>query len=205
MISINSVIDLVPVVFQELFKELEVKSALKASLISSGTEILQLSEREHTSTQSASSRAPRLASQSEDNATSSVRDDPSDALAPESTHSDARNEGDAIVQDEPTVERPLFETSSSSDVPLDGNASRNMSDDATTRRSVDVVQVMALSPVLLSLKDHLTEMEHSWVELHADITAAQQTLHQVKKKQKTRCFPPAYPKRTHSLTRPLRF
>ncbi|KAB5582142.1 hypothetical protein PHYPO_G00183770 [Pangasianodon hypophthalmus] len=179
--------------FIELCKELEVKSALKASVISAGTEILHINEREHTNTHTPSTGSTHHNSQSEENATckdiSSVKDDPSledkeedssinKALTPESTHSDICNEGDDNVQDESLVERTLFEASSSSDIPPDGNASTKMSEDATTSSGTDVVQVIALSPVLLSLKDHLTEVEHSWVELDADITAVQQKLHQ---------------------------
>lgn len=160
-------------------------------MISTGTEILELNEREHTNTHSPSSRATHQ-SQSGENAIcgdiSSVKDDPSakdkdedfsndEALTPDSTHSDVCNGGDANVQDESLVERSLFGASSSSDVPSEKNAS-----------NADVVQVMALSPALLSLKDHLTEVEHSWVELHANVAAVQQTLHQVKKKKDTVLF-----------------
>lgn len=154
-------------------------------MISAGTEILELSEREHTYTRSPSSRATHHNSRSGENAAcgdiSPIKDDPNaehkdedssndEALTPDSTHSDICHGGDANVQDESLVERSLFEASSSSDVPLERNASKT-----------DVIQVMALSPALLFLKDHLTEMEHRWVELHADVTAVQQTLHQVKK------------------------
>lgn len=175
--------------FQELCKELDVKSALKASVVCSGTEILQLSKTEHTDAHSLSSTS------TEDGATcidvSSARDDPSaedkeedsskdKALTPESMHSDIPNEEDAKVQDESPVERSPFEAGSSSDVPLGENASMKMSEDATISSSTDVVHAMKLSSALLSLKDHLTEVEQSWMELHTDIPAVQQMLHQVK-------------------------
>ncbi|MCJ8731019.1 hypothetical protein PDJAM_G00191190 [Pangasius djambal] len=180
--------------FTELCKELEVKSALKASVISAGTEILYINEREHTNTHTPSTSSTHHNSQSEEDATckdiSSVKDDhgvedkdedsSSDkALTAESTRSDnVWNRGDANVQDESLVERSLFEASSSSDVPPDGNASTKISEDATTSGSTDVVRVIVLSPVLLYLKDHLSEVEHKWVELHTDITAVQQKLQQ---------------------------
>lgn len=182
--------------FQELCKELEVKSALKSSVICSGTEILQLSEREHTNTHSPSRRSAHYNSQSEYNATSdatsSIKDDPSaeakeedslkyKALTSESMQSGVYDEGDANFQDESPDEWSLFKSSSSFNVTLDGNAYTKMSKDATMSSCTDVLQVMELSPVLLSLKDHLTEVEHSWVELHSDITEVQQLLHQVKK------------------------
>lgn len=170
-------------------------------MISSCTEILQLTEREHTNTHSPSSSSPHHTTMSNENATcgdiSSTTDDPSDeyetedssndeALAHESTYSEVCNDGDTNVQDQSTVKRSLFESSSSSNVPLDGNASSKISEGVMTRSSTAVVQMMELSPVLLSLKDHLTEVEHSWVELHADVTAAQQMLHQVRKDNFTR-------------------
>lgn len=165
-------------------------------MITSCTEILQFSERQHTNTLSPSSRSPHHISKSDENATfadiSSTKDDPSaeyetedslndEAFTHESTYSEVCNDGDTNVQDKSSIKRSPLESSSSSGIPLDGNVSRRISENATSRGSIAVVQVMELSPVLLSLKDHLTEVEHSWVELHADITAAQQMLHQVKK------------------------
>lgn len=185
---------------------MEVKSALKASVISASTEILVLSEREHADTHMPSSGSTHHNSQSEEKATrgdaSSVKDDPgaevkeedssnNEALPPESTRSDVWNGGDANVQDESPDE--MFEASSSSDVPPNGNASAETSEDAS-----NVVQVTALPPVLLALKDHLTEVENSWVELHADIAAVQQKLHQVKKKN-TSVFCRMSPSKRHNM------
>lgn len=154
------------------------KSALKASVVCSGTEILQLSKTELTNAHSLSSTSTcrDVSSARDDPSAEDKEEDPSKdkALTPESRHSDIPNEEDAKVQDESP------EAGSSSDVPLGENASMKVSEDATISSSSDVVHVMKLSSVLLSLKDHLTEVEQSWVELHTDIPAVQQLLHQVK-------------------------
>lgn len=143
-----------------------------------------MNEREDANTHSQSSGFTRYSSQSEatcrgiystkDESIAEEGSSNDEALtSPKITHSGESHGGDAHLQDS------TFKPSSSSDVPLGGKASKKMSEDATVNGSTGVVQVMELSPVLLSVKDHLTEVERSWVELHDDFTAVQHKLHQV--------------------------
>ncbi|TSV02079.1 Nesprin-2 [Bagarius yarrelli] len=163
--------------FIELCKELEVKSSLKSSVISSGSEILQLNESELIDIHPQFSRSTHHSQGFEGNSThgdiSSVKDDSgAENIKGDSTNNESLESTrcqDLCYRGEDT------NVQNESPVSPDKNASMKMSGNVMT----DVVQVMELPPVLFSLKNHLTEVEHGWVELHADISAVQQKLQQV--------------------------
>lgn len=167
------------------------KSALKASVISSGSLILLLNEREQnieTQKISRTTCAPRTSTPSGNTTTSE-----------DLQSSESSNRTSIVLDNNPEV-------SSSVDVtlPSETNASsiqnifseENLStmeesDGKITNESVifeeptssvfdlSVKQEMVLSPVILTLQSQLSQVEQDWVEIQTTIPALQQGLHQV--------------------------
>ncbi|KAK7140539.1 hypothetical protein R3I94_012967 [Phoxinus phoxinus] len=158
--------------FIEFIKELEVKSALKASVISSGSLILFLSEREHiieTQKISRSSSAPRTSTPSgnttisedlEPSETSNLTSDDPEDFPSETNVSSIQNIPEETLSTTESVEGVLSEEPTSSALDL------------------SVKQEMVLSPVLLTLQSRLSQVEQDWVEIQTHIPTVQQRLHQ---------------------------
>jgi len=164
---------------QEFIKELEVKSALKASVISSGSLILFLSEREHiikTQKISRSSSAPRTSTPS---GNTTISED----LEPSETGNLTSNDPEDFPSEtnfssiQNTSEETLSTTERS-----DANITNEgvIAEEATSSAlDLSVKQEMVLSPVLLTLQSQLSQVEQDWVEIQTHIPAVQQRLHQV--------------------------
>lgn len=169
---------------QEFNKELEVKSALKASVISSGSLILLLSEREHiikTQKISRSSSAPRTSTPS-GNTTIPEDQEPSETsnLNPEDSSS-----VDVIFPSETNVSsiqnissEETLSTTERSDANIT-NEGVISEDPMSSALDLSVKQEMVLSPVLLALQSQLSQVEQDWVEIQTHIPTVQQRLHQV--------------------------
>ncbi|XP_067242791.1 nesprin-2 isoform X14 [Chanodichthys erythropterus] len=169
--------------FIEFNKELEVKSALKASVISSGSLILLLSEREHiikTQKISRSSSAPRTSTPS-GNTTIPEDPEPSETsnLNPEDSSS-----VDVIFPSETNVSsiqnissEETLSTTERSDANIT-NEGVISEDPVSSALDLSVKQEMALSPVLLALQSQLSQVEQDWVEIQTHIPTVQQRLHQ---------------------------
>uniref|UniRef100_A0A671L7J1 KASH domain-containing protein n=1 Tax=Sinocyclocheilus anshuiensis TaxID=1608454 RepID=A0A671L7J1_9TELE len=138
--------------FTEFVKELEVKSALKASVISSGSLILLLGEREqnietqtYKPSETSNCTSVDITLPSETNV-SSIQNISSEETLSITEGSDANITNEGAVFEEPTAS--AFDLS--------------------------VKQEMVLSPVLLTLQSQLSQVEQDWVEIQTLIPAIQQ-------------------------------
>lgn len=164
---------------QEFIKELEVKSALKASVISSGSLILLLSEREHiTKTQkiSRSSSAPRTSTPS---GNTTISED----LHPSETSNLTSNDpedfpSETSVSSIQNISEETLSTTERSDANIT-NEGVISEEPTSSALDLSVKQEMVLSPVLLTLQSQLSQVEQDWVEIQAHIPTVQQRLHQV--------------------------
>lgn len=163
---------------QEFNKELEVKSALKASVISSGSLILLLSEREHiikTQKISRSSSAPRTSTPS-GNTTIPEDLEPSETSNLTSNNPEDSSSVDVIFPNISSEE--TLSTTERSDANITNEFV--ISEEPTSAAlDLSVKQEMVLSPVLLTLQSQLSQVEQDWVEIQTHIPAVQQRLHQV--------------------------
>ncbi|XP_073690696.1 nesprin-2-like [Garra rufa] len=174
--------------FTEFMKELEVKSSLKASVISSGSLILLLSERkQNTETQkiSRTTGAPRTTSgdtatsvdlqpSQTSNCTSAVLDNnPED-----SSIIDVTLPSEASVSSIQTIaSEETLSTTEGSDGKIT-NEGVAFEKPTSSAFDISVKQEMVLSPVLLTLQSQLSQVEQDWVEIQTHIPAVQQGLHQ---------------------------
>lgn len=171
---------------QEFCKELEVKTSLKASVISSGSLILLLGEREqNTETQKISkiTNPPRTSTPA-GNTTTSEDLQPSEGgssvildsnpeesssvdltFTPETTASSIQNIPEGTLS---TTERSESNEGVVSEEPT------------SPALDLSVKQEMVLSPVLLTLQFQLSQLEQDWVEMQTRIPSVQQGLHLVR-------------------------
>lgn len=168
---------------QEFNKELEVKSALKASVISSGSLILLLSEREHiikTQKISRSSSAPRTSTPSE-NTTIPENLEPSETSILTSNNPEDSSSVDVIFPSF-SIQNISSEESLSTTERSDANITNEgviSEEPVSSALDLSVKQEMVLSPVLLALQSQLSQVEQDWVEIQTHIPTVQQKLHQV--------------------------
>lgn len=155
------------------------KSALKASVISSGSLILLLSEREHiikTQKISKSSSAPRTSTPS---GNTTISED----LEPSETGNLTSNDpedfpSETNVSSVQNISEETLSTTERSDANITNEGV--ISEEPTpSPLDLSVKQEMVLSPVLLTLQSQLSQVEQDWVEMQAHIPTIQQTLHQV--------------------------
>ncbi len=138
-------------------KELEVKSALKASVISSGSLIMLLNEREQNIEIQKINR----------------------------TTSDPRTSGNVTLPSETNVssfQNIFSEETLSTTEGSDGKITNDgviFEESTSSVFDLSVKQEMVLSPVLLTLQSQLSQVEQDWVEIQTTIPAIQQGLHQV--------------------------
>lgn len=155
------------------------KSALKASVISSGSLILLLSEREHiikTQKISKSSSAPRTSTPS---GNTTISED----LEPSETGNLTSNDpedfpSETNVSSVQNISEETLSTTERSDANIT-NEGVISKEPTPSPLDLSVKHEMVLSPVLLTLQSQLSQVEQDWVEMQAHIPTIQQTLHQV--------------------------
>lgn len=155
------------------------KSALKASVISSGSLILLLSEREHiikTQKISKSSSAPRTSTPS---GNTTISEDLEPSETGNLTSNDPEDFPSEInVSSVQNISEETLSTTERSDANITNEGV--ISEEPTpSPLDLSVKQEMVLSPVLLTLQSQLSQVEQDWVEMQAHIPTIQQTLHQV--------------------------
>lgn len=157
-------------------KELEVKSALKASVISSGSLILLLSERE-TQKISRTTSAPRTSTPS-GNTTTSEGLQPSETSNCTSVDTTLPSETNvSSIQNISSEETLSITEGSDANIINEGAV---FEEPTASAFELSVKQEMVLSPVLLTLHSQLSQVEQDWVEIQTLIPAVQQGLHQVR-------------------------
>lgn len=173
---------------QEFIKELEVKSALKASVISSGSLILLLSEKEHISkTQkiSRSSSAPRTSTPSGNTTIQQDQELSETSNLISNNPEDLSSSVGVIFPSETSVSSiqniSSEETLSTTEKSDASTTNEGAISEEPTSSALDcsVKQEMVLSPVLLTLQSQLSQVEQDWVEIQTHIPDIQQRLHQV--------------------------
>ncbi|KTF78168.1 hypothetical protein cypCar_00022230 [Cyprinus carpio] len=177
-------------VYQGFMKELEVKSALKASVISSGSFILLLNEREQnieTQKISRTTSAPRTSTPSR-NTTTSEDLQPSETSNRTSVVLDNNPEDSSSVDvtlpsqtNVSSIQNIFSEENLSTTEESDGkitNESVIFEEPTSSVFDLSVKQEMVLSPVLLTLQSQLSQVEQDWVEIQKHIPVVQQELHQ---------------------------
>ncbi len=172
---------------QEFMKELEVKSALKASVISSGSLIMLLNEREQnieTQKINRTTSAPRTSG----NTTASEDLQPSETSNRTSVVLDNNPEDSSVDVTLPSetnvssIQNIFSEETLSTMEGSDGKITNDgviFEEPTSSVFDLSVKQEMVLSPVLLTLQSQLSQVEQDWVEIEATIPAIQQGLHQV--------------------------
>lgn len=152
------------------------KSALKASMISSGSLILLLSEREHiikTQKISKSSSDPRTSTPS-GNTTVSKDLEPS-----ETSNLTSNDPEDFPSETNVSSVQNISEETLSTTERSDANITIISEEPTPSALGLSIKQEMVLSPVLLTLQSQLSQVEQDWVEIQAHIPTVQQRLHQV--------------------------
>ncbi len=172
---------------QEFMKELEVKSALKASVISSGSLILLLNEREQnieTQKINRTTSAPRTSG----NTTTSEDLQPSETSNRTSVVLDNNPEDSSVdvtllsETNVSSIQNIFSEETLSTMEGSDGKITNDgviFEEPTSSVFDLSVKQEMVLSPVLLTLQSQLSQVEQDWVEIQTTIPAIQQRLHQV--------------------------
>ncbi len=169
---------------QEFMKELEVKSALKSSVISSGSLILLLNEREQnieTQKINRTTSAPRTSG----NTTTSEDLQPSETSNRTSVVLDNNPEDSSVdvtlpsETNDSSIQNIFSEETLSTMEGSDGKITNIFEETTSSVFDLSVKQEMVLSPVLLTLQSQLSQVEQDWVEIQTAIPAIQQGLHQV--------------------------
>lgn len=154
------------------------KSALKASVISSGSLILLLSEKEQNIESKKIRSAPRTTS---GNTTTSEDLQPSETSNRTSVVLD-NNPEDSSETNVSSIQNISSEETLSTTEGSDGKiTNEGVTFEKPTSSALDlsVKQEMVMSPVLLTLQSQLSQVEKDWVEIQTHIPGVQQGLHQV--------------------------
>ncbi|KAL0178351.1 hypothetical protein M9458_027245, partial [Cirrhinus mrigala] len=163
----------------EFMKELEVKSALKASVISSGSLILLLSEKEQNTESQKIRRTASAPKTTSGNTTTSEDLQPSETTNRTSVvlDNDPEDSSETNVSIQNISSEETISTTEGSDGKI---TNEGVTFEVSTSSALDlsVKQEMLLSPVLLTLQSQLSQVEKDWVEIQTHIPSVQQGLHQ---------------------------